>query len=334
MRLGAAPEKILRPEDPDAAPLDFELLEAEHVASGIELCLSRGCGYGCLFCTSTDKGLFAGVSPRRFSEILGAYGRRLEKIFGGFSRVPGAAFGIGFYDDDFLGDPARAWRILRVIRKSPFFLRFFQASVSSFFRRGARGLALEETLLDELCPEVLEPKFGRVEKTGWHQVYLGTESFCDAELERLGKAHRGAQTRQLVEALSRRGVRQAHHFIASNVRTTPRDVEDSLESIVSLSQRCGPAFGVLEPVIAHLKSFPLTPSYEGLARRGLIAQVRLRGRLALKGFPEYDYPLVDHDEPVDERVAAFARGLDGVAPVDWPEQLARWRSRSGANALS
>ena len=225
--------------------------------------------------------------------------------------------------------------MLEVVRRSPFHLRFIQAGIRAFFLRGPAGRlgGLDERLLDALSGGVFAPKRGRGAPSSDPQLYLGTESFCDAELERLGKGYGAAEVEAVARALSSRGVRQAHHFIATNARTRPEDVLESLARIARLREECGPPFAVLEPVISRLVSFPGTASLKALERGGLSDQVETRGVLSVPGFPEYDYPLVERDRPADPDVAAWAETLAGRAAVmDWEAELERllfmWLLRS------
>ncbi len=323
----AGAESILRVRDLDSSELDFSLLEKENVASGLVLSLSRGCGYGCLFCTSMDKGRFSGKSPGGVARLLSAYGRRLLELHGRWSLVPPAAFGIGFYDDDFLADPSRALAILRILRRSPFHLRFLQTGINSLSR--GKGLSREpdEEILDELgLAFASKGPWGG----GGSRLYIGTENFCDRELERLGKGYGYAEVERAALALSRRGIPQAHHFIAANAETTREDVLENLRRIAALRALCGEPFRILEPVIPHLRSFYPTPSYRRLERRGLLSRVRLRGRLSVPGFPEYDYPLVERDVPEDPVAAGFAERLGRAASVDWSAELDRMEELAGA----
>lgn len=320
----AGAESVRRVKDLDSSSLDFSFLERRDAASGPAFCLSRGCGSACSFCTSPDQGRFHGKSPAEVGRVLAGYGRRLKELYGSWSAAPAEAFGIGFYDDDFLADGPRARAVLEVVRRSPFHLRFVQASIRACFLRAEGGAlgALDEGLLDALAPEVFAPKLVRGEPSRDPQLYLGTESFCDAELARLGKGYGAAHVEAAARALSSRGLRQAHHFIASNARTTPRDVLESLGRVVRLRAECGEAFGLLEPAIAHLVSFPGTASLRALEREGLGARALTRGRLSVPGFPELDYPLTVRDAPVDPDVAAWADRLKAKgAGVDWEDEL-------------
>ena len=79
-------------------------------------------------------------------------------------------------------------------------------------------------------------------------------------------------------------------------------------------------------MIAHLKSFPGTPSWRSLERDGLLGCVRRRGALSVPDFPEFDYPLVDRDEPHDPDVALWAEGLKAKKPgLRWDLELSRLR---------
>ena len=310
----AGAESVLRIPDLDAARLDFSFLERRDAESGPAFCLSRGCGSACRFCTSPDQGRFHGKSAAEVGKVLAAYGRRLKELYGSWSAAPAEAFGIGFYDDDFLSDAPRALAVLEVVRRSPFYLRFLQASIRSFFRGGI----LDGSLIDALAPELFAPQFGRGGASRDPHLYLGTESFCDAELARLGKGYGAVQVEEAARALSRRGLRQAHHFIATNARTRPEDVLESLGRIVRLRAECGSAFGLLEPVIAHLVSFPGTPILRALQSEGLEGCVERRGVLSVPGFPEFDYPLTVRDLPADADVAAWAERLKRKGSgVDW-----------------
>ena len=176
----------------------------------------------------------------------------------------------------------------------------------------------------------INPRLGSDSAAGERtHVYLGTESFSDAALERLGKGYGFVRVRRLAEALSSRGVRQAHHFIASNARTRLEDLVESVSRLVELRRVCGPAFNVLEPVIPRLCSFYGTASWRGLVRDKLTSRVQLRGRLSRPGFPEYDYPLVEGDIPLDAGVRAFVDRIEGRTGVDWESEL-RELSSAGA----
>jgi hypothetical protein len=316
VRTGA--DSILRVADLDRSRLDLSLLEKKDVAEGQFWSLSRGCRGRCHFCSSWDKGRFAGKSPQGIAALLSTYGRRLRELYGRWSQVPPAAFGIGFYDDDFLADRDRALALLRLLERSPFFVRFLQTGVNSFFRQGT----LDQGLLAALRPAVFLPKVGdeRSAARVGPYLYIGSESFCDAELARLGKGYGYARVEKLALALSRREIRQCHHFIVANARTTLADLLESLVRIARLRALCGEPFSILQP-LSQLCSFFPTASYRGLERDGLLSRLQLRGTLRLKGFPRFDYPLVEKDVPADPDVRRFCARLAGRTDIDWLEEL-------------
>ncbi|MBI5881812.1 MAG: radical SAM protein [Elusimicrobia bacterium] len=323
----AGAERAPRAEDLDASALDFSLLGKEDAARGLCLTLSRGCRYGCSFCASMDRGRFSGKSPEAVAGVLSAYGRRLKELYGRWSLVPPAAFGIGFYDDDFFSDRGRAMGILSILRRSPFFILFLQTAVNSFFR--VRGTRLSNDpdfgLIDTLDPELFTPKMGgeAAAPAARPWVYIGTESFCDRELDRLGKGYGYGRPARAALALSWRGIRQAHHLIAANAETGLEDLVEGVGRVARLKALCGEPFGILEPPTPNLVSFYPTASFRRLDRLKLLDRVSVRGTLRLKGFPEFDYPLVERDVPPDPDVQGFADRVSRARSqgVDWHAEL-------------
>ncbi|MBI5622591.1 MAG: cobalamin B12-binding domain-containing protein [Elusimicrobia bacterium] len=327
----AAGERVSRVADLDRSVLDLSLLGKEDASLGLCLCLSRGCCYGCAFCASMDRGRFHGRSPEAVASLLASYGRRLKELYGSWSRVPPGAFGIGFYDDDFLADPGRAKALFSVLKRSPFFVLFIQTAVNSFFRKraGRPTDELDAALLDALDPGLFTPKVGGASAAPADRpwVYIGTESFCDLELKRLGKGYDCARAAKAALALSRRGIRQAHHLIAANAETRLEDLVEGLGRIVRLQALCGEPFAILGTPTPHLVSFYPTASYRRLIRLGLRSRIEVRETLRLKGFPLFDYPLVARDMPEDPDVREFClRAGRG--------ELGPWRSELEALLLT
>ncbi|MFA6316994.1 MAG: cobalamin-dependent protein [Elusimicrobiota bacterium] len=321
----AAAERAPWAADLDRSALDFSLLEKDDAVRGLCLSLSRGCRYGCSFCASMDRGRFSGKSPEAVAAHLSSYGRRLKELFGAWSRVPPAAFGVGFYDDDFLSDRRRALGILEVFKRSPFFVLFIQTAVNSFFRvrNGRPTDELDTGLLGGLSPGLFAPKVGGTAaappERPW--VYIGTESFCDAELGRLGKGYGCGRSAKAAMALSKAGIRQAHHLIVANAETRLEDLVEGAGRIVRLQALCGEPFGLLEPPTPNLVSFYPTASWRRLVRLGLRDQVEVRRTLRLEGFPEFDYPLVDRDVPADPDAREFAARAARGELADWRTEL-------------
>lgn len=319
----AGADRTNRISDLDRSELDFSLLEKRHTTSGTVLCVSRGCPYHCLFCTSSDKGRFAGKSPAAVARILGGYGRRLRQLYGNWNRVPSPAFGIGFYDDDFLSDRDRAIAIFRVFQDSPFFVQFIQTSVNSLFLRenGRPGDLLDDRLLDAMPESLFHPKFGRPQARPY--LYIGTENYCDEELRRLGKPYGYARIETLVRELCRRRLRSAHHFIVSNPLTRVEQILENLVRIARLSRLSAGYYEVLRPPIPSVVSFYPSPHYRQMAVAGLLSCVKVRTHLRIPGFGEFDYPLVEGDVPLDPDAAELAGRLPEFATGAWEQVLGR-----------
>ena len=61
-------------------------------------------------------------------------------------------------------------------------------------------------------------------------------------------------------------------------------------------------FNILTPIIPYLVSFYPSLSYRNIVSSRNDKMLNIRGKLSIKGYPEYDYPLVDNDIPIDEAV--------------------------------
>lgn len=298
-----APGRVNRAGSMDSLPLDMGLLEKADIGHGAVFSLSRGCLNSCSFCTSFDKGHFHSASPARVLELLKMYRERLARLFGGLGAIPESARGVAFYDDDFLSDLPRAASIAGFLSRGDLYLNFIQTGVKSVVSAGK-------------LPRVLGPAaFGRRpggttrEKT---DVYVGTENFSEAELTRLGKGYGYAGIERAVSSLSGARLRQAHHLILTNVFTGPQDVFENLSRLVELRSGSGPYFDILRPAERHLQSFFGTGTYRAVEKAGFLGRLKIAGVLALPGFPEFDFPLVEKDFPENALASAAAAAASGA----------------------
>jgi sulfatase maturation enzyme AslB (radical SAM superfamily) len=287
-------ETINRIKDYDTSTLDFSFIEKENVQEGINLYTSRGCFNNCFFCTTPGKGHYNGKSFFNLRRILKDYHRRLKQLF--HRGIPQAALQISFHDDDFLADGQRAALFFDYLSSSPFKVNFFQAGINSFYalKDGKRTGELNAALLSHMSEAIFSRKK--------HNIYLGSENFSSLELGRLGKGYGAAKIEPVVRALARQKISQCHHFIASNHLTTLHDIIENLIAIARLQASYGEFFSILTPIIPYLVSLAPSTSYTIARLHHRDSYLAVSERLSVKGFPEFDYPLINHDIPMNKAV--------------------------------
>lgn len=274
----------------EEAVLDFSLLSCENVSEGLNMTTSKGCRNSCSFCTMPDRGDFRAMSVERMMHHLSCYKEQLEKLFG--KDIPERCFLLSFNDDDFLADRDRAIEFFKRLKETDFRINYIQASINSFFRDGA----VDMDLIASMEPGLFK---GRP-----YSIYLGTENLVDDELKRLGKGNDYGMVRQVIDALSRQGINQAHHLILTNVHTTLDNICENLVKAAALKRKYN-EFNILTPVIPNLVSFCTTNSYKSLEKKGMLSQVQVSAWVG-------DYSIVEKDIPLDpdvERVADMSDRL-------------------------
>jgi len=295
----------------DESKIDFSVVERNDVRNGINLYTSYGCNYSCYFCTTLFKNKFNSKSLENIDYILNDYKSTLIKLFGSFKNIPALAFGLSFYDDDFLGDAKRAIGFFRYIRNSPFHINFFQTGINSFFIRDKRK-RINSKLLNSILPNLFKPKInidelhlsGPIQDRTW--IYIGTENFCDEELDRLGKGYKFQDISVVVNELSKKQIYQAHHMILANTHTSLDNIIDNLIKISKLKRAYGEYFNILHPVTSNLVSLFPSVSYRKIINSNLQNNLKVRKRLKINFYPEFDYPLIDKDIPRDGIVSKIA----------------------------
>ena len=261
-----------------------------------------------------DKKLWRARSVDAVMRDLAAYEARLVEIYGSASDVPGTARSLQIWDDDFFLDRGRAAALLGRMVEAGFTTTFVQGTVSSFFRKDGRRISteLDEELVESIPRELFTNVGG---------LKIGTESFCDRELRRLGKPYDLARIRTLVRALGRRGLRQDHYMILCNRRTGLDDLVEGLEAIAELRWTAGRGFAVLEPSWL-INLFP-TALYRACQVRGTEGEQPTAGILHEDGYSELDYPFVLPEPPerpeVFDIVRRFPAGMHfgAAGSPDW-----------------
>jgi len=289
----SSPEIINELQNYDSSVLDFSFIERENLSEGLNLFTSRGCYNNCFFCTTPGKGKFIAKSFEDLKKILNDYRKRIREIFG--NTIPPDVYKISFNDDDFLADPKRAISFFHYLKDSPFYINFFQTGINSFYKR--RDNRYTDIMNRELSTSISPAVFGQQKNRT--DLYIGTENFCDKELKRLGKGYGFSKIKKAVKTLSDNKIYQAHHLIASNQLTAPEDIMDNLIRICGLRFLHGAYFRVLDPIIPHLVSLFPSISYKKVIAEKRKKYLNIKKTLSLKGHPEYDYPLVENDIPVN-----------------------------------
>ncbi len=276
----------------DDSSLDFSFLNKEDVSAGLPLFTSRGCHNACSFCTSPGRGQLIAKSFSNFKKIIRDYRKRLNELFA--DEIPVSAFRLCFYDDDFLADPQRARDILRYLSSQHFRVDFFQTGINSFFERKKQKYSCDfnSELTGSITPDIFL-------KGKRENIYIGTENFSDDELRRLCKGYGFSKVEKVVSVLSEQKIYQSHHLILSNHSTTISDLLDNLLKISILQSIYGEYFNILTPIIPYLVSFYPSISHGKIVSAGGGRVLNVRRKLSVKGYPGYDYPLVNNDIPTD-----------------------------------
>lgn len=307
--LAGNPGCTVRMDDLDALDLDLSHLEPRHVEGGIEISTARGCVHHCSFCSIMGRQRYQARSADAVIRMLEGYEARFGELFG--DEIPVHAYRVHISDDDFGCDRRRAREILERLRHTPFRLSSVQLSVADLCRRDGRRLLPEPDLelLGGLAVDCFAdasrplPDSDLVSDYGprrWSSyLQVGIESFSDTELRRLGKGYRVHHVRAMVDELARRALHLDAYVILSNSQTRAEDLLQSLEEMARLKLRHPRHFHVRYPTVPRLVSYFPSASHKRKVRAGTSDSLALRRLAQVPGYPEFDYPFVDHDVPCD-----------------------------------
>lgn len=286
-------------EDLDRTELDFTLLSQRDVHRGMSLSLSRGCSYGCHFCTVMNNRRWRAVSPRKVDAWLAAYVSRLQELYGSVADAPPEARDIQLWDDDFFIDPERAMAIVDLFVVYDLRINYVQGTVASFFVRSgpAAGHVVHHRLLDRLADASASRHL--------RSILIGTESYSEAELRRVGKRASYPMIRTLARELARRRIRQSHLMILANRDTRLDDLLDSLLRLVELRRFAGRTLYLNDP--CWLLELYTTPLYRARVIEGTSAEIGDLGVARCEGHPEFDYPFLLPQRPRHDEVFEIVR---------------------------
>ncbi|HHO53495.1 MAG TPA: radical SAM protein [Deltaproteobacteria bacterium] len=306
----------------DTIALDPSLLTERHLQGGIELSTSRGCIHRCTFCSILGRQAYQARSAESVLALLERYEAHFHSLWG--EAVPAWAYRVHISDDDFACDRQRARALLPALLRTPFRLSSVQVSVADLCRRQGHRLLpeVDEGLLDAFDPACFADHGEILHEDDWIEdhrsrswssfLQIGVETYCDAELARLGKGYRVAHIRAVVAALAARGLHMDGYFILANTDTTATELIEVLDEVARLKIQHPRWFHVRFPIVPRLVSYFTSASFRRLVRTDREHTLALRDRARIEGYPEYDYPFVDHDRPEDP----WVDDLDGTFFTD------------------
>lgn len=307
--LAGLPSRTVQVDDLDRIDLDLTHVQPRHIQGGIEIVTSRGCIHKCSFCSILGRESYQARSAGSVFDVLDAYRRRFEDLFG--DAIPDNSWRVHIADDDFACDRDRARVFFERLLETPFRLTSCQVAVGDLCRReGGRLLAEpDHTLLDAIRPECFADHGRPIPKNVFYEdhkarnwssfLQIGVETYADREIARLGKGYKRVHVRTVVAELSRRGLHMDGYFILSNADTTAEDFVEVFSEVARLKLRFPEHFHMRFPVVQHLVSYFTAASHRRHVRRGRRHVMILRDHAQEPSHPEFDYPFVDHDEPED-----------------------------------
>lgn len=284
---------INAPNPFDRSKLTFSFFSEKSLHRGLKLFSSWGCFNNCFFCTNPFKKKIYTKSCNELIRIIKEYHKRLKSIF--LNKIPSSAFSLSFYDDDFLSDSSRAIDFFNYLKTSFFKINFFQTGVRSFFKKNTHkgaGFALDFALLNSIKPDI----FLHEKETN---IFIGLENFSNQELKRLGKGYSFDMADCLIRALAIRQIKVSYHLILSNNLTTVENLMENLFKCGYYQKLYGSFFKVLTPVIPYLVSLYPSMSYRLAVKNKRKKFLSVRALLTNKKESSLDYPLIDHDVPMD-----------------------------------
>jgi hypothetical protein len=272
---------VNRPAHLEDFRFNLEFLEKNHLETGLELNISRGCARGCIFCSAVQGKKMRKLAVSQLDELLKSVSGKLNR----FGIQSPHARTININDDDILQDPDFAADSFRVIKQNGFRLWGVQTSINSFFtRKGEIDLNVIETVSDPSLYMEDRPL-----------VWLGTDAFIKERGKKLAKQVPAEELLiQLVEEFEKRQVRNYHYWISSDYDSDWQEFSREFMLVYRLRKR----FRCFD-IIAHapfLVPYASTPLYTLLSRSPDLAK-RVKYKEILRSDDNlYTFPLAEHVE--------------------------------------
>lgn len=285
---------------------DFSYLRREDLQTFIHFCSGRGCPKKCPWCSRVGGSFYRAMSADSIITMLTHYRERLDQINEGLSqgqKLPEEFYSVAFVDDDFFLNKKRAKKILQNFHKTGLKIQVIMTSIGSLLndKKGDEGKEPDYNLLD-----MLKDKRG-VFSSGDPTLVIGTDSFIQKEIDRHKKGAFKADgtsgytednIAQVVEACEKRGIRNDHYLILTNMDTSWGDFFNQLYRIAEIGKGKKYFQIFFKYITAFVMSHYPSDSYKNLAERGLAWRILTEVEPASPYYEELSYPITLLDEPL------------------------------------
>lgn len=270
-------DRVNRPDQLSISFGQLDFLSPGQLRDGLEANFSRGCRYGCLFCSKVQGRQYRKLPVENVSDLLTSYKTELGNH--GISHP--SAMTVNINDDDILQDPEYAESVFSRIKGSGFRLWGIQSSLNSFF--DSSWHIREDSVLLSGDHELFV--------NGKPLLWLGTDVFVPGRGKRLGKRLPPKEKLlQLLDTFEKKNILNYHYWISSDHRTDWREFVAEFDVICELMAQ----FEYFN-LLAHspfVVPYPSSPLYRSIIREDRDEQIRVKQWL--RGpHPVFDLPLVE-----------------------------------------
>ncbi|MBU1913078.1 MAG: cobalamin-dependent protein [Candidatus Omnitrophica bacterium] len=264
-------------------PFDFSFLNQHNVFGIFSLVTSLGCPYNCIFCATGGGKVHRAMTPEKVIEIAARYQERLERLQAEGVTIRPDAWKVAFNDDDFLRDPERAVKILKLWKEAGLKLRIytFESTLQSFLEKKPNGkIGTNIDLIDRIASfrDIFSEDF---------KIEIGTDAVIDPEIRRLNKGpYNEALIEEVMAELNKRNIFNLHFLVLTNADTSLEDLMRTLlkVSIFEIKYPCT-FFCANAAIGANIGTFAVNKLVED-SRESLVAEGQI---MRLPDFKEYDF---------------------------------------------
>jgi len=270
--------------------MDIDSIPDEELEKGLEINTSRGCPRSCIYCSHVHGKKVREIPLENIREWINFF---KEKVETKNIRNP-QALTININDDDILLNEKRAEKILKIIYEEGFKIWGIQTSLETIEEK--RG-----TLDFIFNPEFY---FGNQPL-----LWLGTDSFLPERRRRLGRKPLSKKIiEELIGIFEKKGARNFHYLILSDHKTDWIEFIEEILFICEL-QRSYKYFDII-PTSRFLIPYPYTPSFRTIP----IERIE-KENLSIKGYPQFDYPIVKFAKPQNEQILSLLNPSISFEPL-------------------